>query len=365
MIEEATRILSCFIAWITDYRSDRYDPQCTSQHLEEALNIIKSLQIEHFFTIHVGDDNSMLINGVSVSLDEPGAKKFFVKLRQKGVITIVISKGVRAGELQRFLADLASLGRFFHSYAHIAVQRSEQLPSSDVFTPRLSLKDKLKIIQIKRIFRDISEKGHIDITILDTVVGSLIAAARKEWELLFENEENGDDLYIHSAKVAVLSILQGDHLGLGNALLYDIGVAALLHDVGKTLLPNELLDNQDPLSETEWKAMKNHPIYGAALLASLNKIPEIAIIAAYEHHKKNDGTGYPVTKKIPRNQHIISQIVAVADFYCTMRNSLPYRKPLNNNAILGLLAETAGKEFNPLLVDNFVQATRENAPHAS
>jgi len=102
--------------------------------------------------------------------------------------------------------------------------------------------------------------------------------------------------------------------------------------------------------------MKKHPAYGAALLASLNKVPEIAIIVAYEHHMKHDGTGYPETRKRVGKQHIVSQIVAIADFYCAMSAELLHRKPLSSTSITGLLLETAGKEFNPILVDNFVRA---------
>lgn len=363
MIEEAAKIVSCFVSGMSDYRSHRGDPQSVSRHVEKALNIIKELHIEHFFTITVSNDNSMLINGVHMSLDVPEAKKLFMKLRQKRVTTVVISKGVRAGELQRFLTDLASLGCFFHSYAHIAVKQSKQLPRGNIFQAKRGLKD--NHLQIKQIYRDISVDGRIDMTAVDEVVGRLIENVRKEGDLFVLMKENNDDLYIHSAKVAMLSVLQGEHLGLGNALLYDIGLAALLHDVGKTLLPQALLDKQDSLTEDEWTVMKSHPVYGAALLASMTRVPEIAIIVAYEHHRKYDGTGYPEIRRMPRKQHIISQIVAVADFYCALSTGLPHRKPLSNASILGLLFETAGREFNPLLVNNFVRAIRRSSPHVS
>jgi response regulator RpfG family c-di-GMP phosphodiesterase len=74
---------------------------------------------------------------------------------------------------------------------------------------------------------------------------------------------------------------------------------------------------------------------------------------------KYDGTGYPEIRKRVGQQHVVSQIVAVADFYCTLSADLPHRKPLSNASIMGLLLETAGKEFNPILVDNFVRAMGE------
>lgn len=356
MIETAAKIVSCFVSGMSGSLSRSGDRQFVSRHVEEALDVIRALRIEHFFTITLSDDNSMLIGGVRMPLDTPEARRLFLKLRQKGVNTIVISKGVRADEIQRFLADLSSLGDFFHSYAHIAVKRSEQ-PRSEMLPA--GRRPKNELLQIKRIYRSVSVYKAIDMTIVDAVVGNLIADVRKEGSLpalLAPAKEDGDDLYVHSLKVALLSILQGEQLGLGNALLYDIGLAALLHDVGKTLLPHSILENQDSLSEAEWTVMRRHPEYGAALLASLNKIPEIAITVAYEHHRRYDGTGYPEVWRRPRKQHIISQIVAVSDFYSAASAGVPHRKPLGHTSIMGLLLETAGREFNRLLVDNFVRA---------
>ena len=358
MIEGAAKLISFFVAGMSSYRSQPDDHKSVSRHAAEALDIIKALRIENFFTITVSDDKSMLINGIRVSSDIPEAKKFLLKLRHKGVVTIVISTGVRADELEKFFGDLASSGVFFHSYAHIAVKRSDRgLFAGGVPQPGRVLKDDL--LHVKRIYRDISVYGSIDMITVDAVMGSIMASLRKEGPVLNSftpMKGAADDLYVHSSNVAMLSIVQGEHLGFGNALLYDIGFAALLHDVGKIRLPATLLDRQDSLSESEWTMMKKHPVYGAALLASLNKVPEIAIIVAYEHHMKHDGTGYPETRKRVGKQHIVSQIVAIADFYCAMSARPAHRKPLSSTSITGLLLETAGKEFNPILVDNFVRA---------
>ena len=360
MEEEEAKLVSCFVSGMSSYRLHPDNRQSVSRYAAESLDIIKALHIEHFFTITLSDDNSMLINGVRVSPDKPKAKKFFLKLRHKGIVTIVISKGVRMDELERFFGDMASSSDFFHSYAHIAVKRSDKPHSSDVLHPWQVMKDDL--LHVKRVYRDISVYGSIDMTTADAVVGSIMASSRKEGHilnLLVPMKGDADDLYIHSSNVAMLSIVQGEYLGFGSALVYDIGFAALLHDIGKTRLPATLLDRQDSLSETEWTVMKKHPVYGAALLASLNKVPEIAMVVAYEHHMKYDGTGYPETRRMVRKQHIVSQIVAIADFYCTLSAGLPQRKPLSNTSIMGLLLETAGTEFNPVLVDNFVRAMGE------
>jgi HD-GYP domain-containing protein (c-di-GMP phosphodiesterase class II) len=363
VIEDATKLVSSFVSGMSSYSLNPYDHKSVSRHAAEARDIIKALRVENFFTITVSDRNSLLVNGIRVLPNAPEAKKFLLKLRHKGVVTIVISKGVRADELERFFGDLASSGVFFHTYAHIAVKQSDQrLLFGDMLPRGKVLKDDL--LHVKRIFHDISVYGSVDMTAVDAVVGSILASLRKEGPILNSftpMKGDVDDLYVHSSNVTLLSIVQGQHLGFGDALLYDIGLAALFHDVGKMLLTGISPDRYDSLSETEWAVMKKHPAYGAALLASLNKVPEIAVIVAYEHHMKYDGTGYPETRKRVGQQHVVSQIVAVADFYCTLSADLPHRKPLSNASIMGLLLETAGKEFNPILVDNFVRAMGESS----
>ena len=352
MIKEAERIISCFVSGMSAYRDHPGDSRSVAKSAEEAIDAIKAMRTEHFFTIAVNDDG-ILISGLRMSLDAPDVRKFFIKLRQKRVVTLVISNGVQVTEVRRLIADLASSGDFFHCYAHIAVRRGDALPRSDRFLPGRGPKNDL--FQIRRIYQDVSVRGRIDMTVIDEILGSMIAAIRREGRLPTFGHTDGYDLCVHSENVAIHSIFQGEHLGLGNALLYDIGVSALLHDIGKTLLPQALLDKRAPLTESEWTMMKKHTQYGAALLASLSGVPEIAVIVAYEHHKKYDGTGYPVTGRVSRKQHIISQIVAISDFYCAMSDRLPRPNAAGNTSILGLLAETSKTLFNPMLVNNFVR----------
>jgi HD-GYP domain-containing protein (c-di-GMP phosphodiesterase class II) len=83
------------------------------------------------------------------------------------------------------------------------------------------------------------------------------------------------------------------------------------------------------------------------------------VIAAFEHHLKFDGNGYPDTKWRSRKQHIISQIVAISDFFDAVRAERPYRKGLELNAVLDIMKGSVGKDFNPLLIDNFISALKK------
>lgn len=349
------QLVSRFVSGMIRCRQHPGDRPSISRFASEAIDIFRSLPVEHFFSITVNSDG-ILINGGPVSPVTPEVKHFFMKLRLKKVSKITIGKGVQAEEIERFFSDLSSSGGFVQSYDNIAVSTVRNQQYVETSPAKQHRKDDLH--HVRQIFRDISMCKSINMATVEAVVGGLVSKVQKGGGIpgmLVYAQTNANDLALHAANVATISIFQAEHLGFGNALLHSIGLAALLHDIGKTLLPEKMLERQDSLFEEEWEAVKEHPVYGAALLASLNKIPEIAILVAYEHHMKYDGTGYPETKRKSKKQHVVSQIVAIADFYCAMSADLPHRKPLSNDAILNLLVEAAGREFNPLLVTNFVQ----------
>jgi HD-GYP domain-containing protein (c-di-GMP phosphodiesterase class II) len=120
----------------------------------------------------------------------------------------------------------------------------------------------------------------------------------------------------------------------------------------------EVLEKQTRLDGTEWDEMKKHPIQGAVYLSTLQDVPKLALIAAFEHHMKFNGKGYPETKRRGRKQHIISQLVAISDFFDAIRTERPYRKALEVQAVVRLMKEAAGNDFNPMLVDNFLNALK-------
>ncbi|MBP1735603.1 MAG: cyclic diguanylate phosphodiesterase, partial [Deltaproteobacteria bacterium] len=165
--------------------------------------------------------------------------------------------------------------------------------------------------------------------------------------------------YTHNTNVAILSIFQAEALGVKKDMLHEIGQAGLLHDVGKMFISKDILDKPGKLDEKEWEEMRNHPSYGAMYLATLPEVPRIALIAAYEHHMKYNGSGYPDTRKRGRKQHIISQMIAIADFFDALRTERPYHQAVGVPVIVGLLKELSGKEFNPFLVENFLAALRK------
>jgi HD-GYP domain-containing protein (c-di-GMP phosphodiesterase class II) len=121
--------------------------------------------------------------------------------------------------------------------------------------------------------------------------------------------------FTHSVNVCIFSVALGKKLGFSKVQLYDLGMTALLHDVGKARVPAEILNKTGSLDEREWKFIQQHPWMGALTLFGLRayeEIPYRSILVAHEHHMKMDLTGYPKTIR-PRTLGMFSRIVSVAD----------------------------------------------------
>jgi HD-GYP domain-containing protein (c-di-GMP phosphodiesterase class II) len=198
------------------------------------------------------------------------------------------------------------------------------------------------------------------VSLEDAVVG-FVATLKREMNVLriiSPVKAYSEYTYVHATNVSVLTIFQAEALGLKGESLHDTGIAGLMHDMGKMFVAKDVLEKPGKLDAEEWNQMKQHPVLGAKYLAALPDVPKLALVAAFEHHMKFDGSGYPDTKRRGKRQHIVSQMVAVADFFDALRTERPYRKAMDIAAILGLMKEATGKDFNPLLVENFFGALK-------
>lgn len=137
--------------------------------------------------------------------------------------------------------------------------------------------------------------------------------------------------FTHSVNVCIFSVALGKKLGFSKVQLYDLGMTALLHDVGKARVPAEILNKTGGLEDREWKFIQQHPWLGALTLFGMRayeEIPYRSILVAHEHHMKMDLTGYPKTIR-PRTLGMFSRIVSVADGF----DAATTRRVYNTTAI--------------------------------
>jgi putative nucleotidyltransferase with HDIG domain len=171
---------------------------------------------------------------------------------------------------------------------------------------------------------------------------------------LAEVKNHDEYTFVHTVNVAILSAALGEAVGMNNNQVFELILAALLHDVGKQRTPLTILNKPGQLDDAERRRMQQHTIDGAALLLGRRGVPDVAPIVAFEHHANIDGTGYPILGRAAR-PHLASQIVHVADVFDALRTNRPYRAALDEAKVRGILLEGSGKQFEPGLVDLFLE----------
>jgi HD-GYP domain-containing protein (c-di-GMP phosphodiesterase class II) len=164
--------------------------------------------------------------------------------------------------------------------------------------------------------------------------------------------------FAHSVNVCIYSMLIGDRMRLEKADVARLGLAALLHDVGKTYIPATILNSNGKLSEREWELMKYHTFFGVKELSRVNALRDAvdSLFVASQHHAQYNGNGYP-QRPGGWKLRLFSRIVTIADYYDAMTAYRVYQKePITADQALQYLLAHAGNIFDPFIPKVFVQA---------
>jgi putative nucleotidyltransferase with HDIG domain len=159
--------------------------------------------------------------------------------------------------------------------------------------------------------------------------------------------------FTHMVNVAALAMAQARSLNLDGALLREFGFAALMHDIGKVNTPLEVLNKPDKLTKEEFDIMKRHVVDGAHILRRTPEMPALAPIVAFEHHLKQDLSGYPENIG-SRKLNLCTMIVSIADVFDALRSNRPYRQGLATVRIRSIMGEQGNPAFNQVLLKRFV-----------
>jgi HD-GYP domain-containing protein (c-di-GMP phosphodiesterase class II) len=166
--------------------------------------------------------------------------------------------------------------------------------------------------------------------------------------------------FTHSVNVCIFSIVIGQRIGLGKTELYELGLSALFHDVGKMRVGTEILNKENKLTDEEWEALQLHPADGMLVLFQFHgflDVPYRQMLVAYEHHMKKDLSGYPPVRR-PREPGLFSRIVAVADGFDAGSSVRAYQyKPWPPDAVLKEMRDNPKRGFDQVLVKALMTAT--------
>ena len=166
------------------------------------------------------------------------------------------------------------------------------------------------------------------------------------WSLALEMRD--DETQGHALRVADIAVELGREMGISADGLVHLRRGALLHDIGKMVVPDAILRKPGPLTEAEWEVMRRHPENGRDFLRKVSYL-EPALDVPYAHHERWDGTGYPrglAGEEIP----LAARVFAVADAFDALTSDRPYRPAWPEEAALLYLRERAGTHYDPAVV---------------
>jgi len=158
--------------------------------------------------------------------------------------------------------------------------------------------------------------------------------------------------FSHSLNVSLLMLAQVEMLPLTERQLEEVAAAGLLHDLGKLQIPEEIINKPGPPTDAEWEILRRHPVLGVEVLGKMHDAGDVALIVAFEHHRRHDGTGYPACRH-PWPLNRVTALSAIADSYDAMRSHRPYDPGWACERVYARMQHLSGTAYDPALLDRF------------
>ena len=243
------------------------------------------------------------------------------------------------------------------SYARVI---REPLPYTENFEDEFSrARDSYQLAteEVSTLFED-ARMGHsLDVNGARTTVTGMVDSILRHPDALvllasLGNRDSG--LVTHALSVCTLSLAFGRYLGLENEALIDLGLGALLHDIGKIKLPDQVLDNVVNASEEERALLEGHTMIGAMMLKNLEGLPDNVVAIVHDHHERADGSGYP-RKMTCSEIGIQTKIVAIVDTYDSITRGVHGYQSIRVDEALKSIYAWRHELFDELLVEKFIQ----------
>jgi len=220
------------------------------------------------------------------------------------------------------------------NYVRVGEEQTRvQLDDSSLTAPVTSTEDFRQFVtrydgMLSAVRQEVSsamENGEVEESLILTIVSNIASKSLTSNVLNFIRfiKQGDDAIYTHSLNVALLCNVVGTWLGLDEEEKSILTIAGMLHDIGKTRVPPEILYKEGKLTNEEFEEIKKHPVYGYRILQN-SKLPQAVKIATLMHHEKFDGKGYPLGKGA-RHIDKITSIVSICDIYEAMTADRVYR----------------------------------------
>lgn len=169
---------------------------------------------------------------------------------------------------------------------------------------------------------------------------------------LYEVKMYDNYTYIHCLDTGMMAAFLGLSMGFSTARLKDLTVSGMLHDIGKTKIPNEIINKQGKLADNEFQIIKQHPQYGKDILTKLGVLSDEVIEGVFQHHERYDGSGYPRGLSGTKISQF-GRIIGICDVFTAVSANRSYRVRFKPNEAYELILSGSGSMFDPELVEEF------------
>ncbi len=342
------------------------DHPLVGRNVEGLLTVLAALHTAQS-SIAIGIVGSQLVVAdTPMSRASLGMAELIKRLKDHEIERVAFDRGVTQQELSTFILALAALGKADTpeadwKFAHISVGR---ITADDRRTDGIA-SDMAAIRQLyagavsaaQTVWESAEREGEPDLpAALQAIEGLADAVTHNRTALVALTAMRSYDNYTftHMVNVSILTMGQARALGIDGRLLREFGLSALMHDIGKVRTPKEILNKPDKLTDPEFEIMRRHTVDGAEILRRTPEMPILAPVVAFEHHLRQDGTGYPAQAR-RAGLNLGTMLCGISDVYDAMRSQRAYQQAFPTDRILSVLKRNDGTQFDQHLVRRFVQ----------
>jgi HD-GYP domain-containing protein (c-di-GMP phosphodiesterase class II) len=288
-----------------------------------------------------------------------GSIEFDGSLREEDIkllLNALISAGFSETPFEELFKEINKI-------KHITIEKLKQvLPDSkEIDRKRIIKKNYFNAVSLtKNISSKISSGEKLSLKKAKRVMETMVNHIIEDEPMLLGMttiKDYDEYTYYHSVNVSILAIALGHRLGISKKSLAQLGLSALLHDLGKIEVPKEILNKSVEFTEDDWKVIMKHPAWGALGVLKIKGVDEMsmsAFISAFEHHLNYDLSGYPKLRH-KMTPSFFSKIIAIADQYDAMTSSRVYsRVPIPPDKTLSIMVDRGGTQLDPHLLKVFI-----------
>ncbi len=336
-------------------------------HVLSALSaVLEERQADAITFLVLGDD--LVVEQDVLRKSSLSHRLFIELLKRRGIERLTLAAGLETEEAQQFIAGLAT-GEELESTTHVVLGKAQVNLENDEKPEEASRDLRSDLLEpVREAFAKFRVDKTLPLGPMEQLVWGFIDSLAKTTRSILplaKLKEHDEYTFVHSVNVSMLVLAQARSFGIQGTMLHAFGMAGLLHDIGKLMVPLDVLTKPGKLEGREWALMQSHTVQGAWYLSEMEGALPLSISVAYEHHLRYDGQpNYPILK-MPRAPNLASRMTSIGDAYDAMSTVRPYQKPLMRSVAFEILKKRSETFYDPVLVANFVRIVEPESHPAS